>query len=112
MVPSPRPTSSVYSDDTSIMTSLIRQVSEQIRTQEIRTITCYMKENQEIKKHLAFYRQGWNGTIMLANEAIKVIKTMEKSFITVDKNMAHANKDWLAFWGIYEEFPGSHPAWI
>jgi hypothetical protein len=44
--PNPRPTSSVYSDDTSIMVCLIRRVSEEIRAQEDWTIvSCIERES-------------------------------------------------------------------
>ena len=110
--PSPRPPSSVYSDDMPIMTYLIRQVSEETRLQEYQTIASYMRENQALEEELELYRKAWNGTIMLANEVIKAITVLKRSLITVDANVASAEKDWLAFWGIYQESVGSHPPLI
>ena len=110
--PNPRPTSSVYSDDMSIMVCLIRSVSEEIREQEYQTITSYIRENQAVEEELALYRRAWNGTIMLANEVIQAITIIKKSLITVDANLTSAEKDWLAFWGIYKDSEGSHPLWL
>jgi hypothetical protein len=107
--PNPRPTSSVYSDDMSIMTCLIRKVSEETRAQEYQTIDSYIRENQALEEELALHRRAWNGTIMLANEVVQAITIIKKSLITVDANVASAEKEWLAFWGIYKESIGSHP---
>ena len=108
----PRPSSSVYSDDMSIMTCLVRKVSEETRVQEYRTIASYTRENQALEDELALYRMAWNGTIMLANEVIQAITIIEKSLIIVDAGVASAEKDWLAFWGIYKESSGLHPLWL
>jgi hypothetical protein len=110
--PSPRPPSSVYSDDIPIMISLIRQVSEETRVQELQTIASYIEEIQALEDELALHRREWNGTIMLANEVIKVITVIKKGLITVHTNMARAEKNWLAFWGIFQESVGSHPPYI
>ena len=66
----PRPSSSVYSDDMSIMTCLVRKVSEETRVQEYRTIASYTRENQALEDELALYRMAWNKTIILTNEVI------------------------------------------
>jgi len=42
-------------------------------------------------------------------QAITIIK---KSLITVDANVASAEKNWLAFWDIYKETVGSQPFWL
>src|SRR5436190_7038111 len=110
--PNPRPTSSVYSDDMSLMVCLIRSVSEEIRAQEYQTISSYMRENQALEEELALYRRAWNGTIILVNEVLQAIAIIKKSLITVDTNVASAEKDWLAFWGIYKESIGSYPLWL
>ena len=110
--PSPRPPSSVYSDDLSIMTYLIRQVSEETRVQEYQTIASYIREIQALEEELALHRRAWNGTIMLANVVIKTVTIIKKGLITVDTKVASAEKDWLAFWGIYQESVGSFPPWI
>jgi hypothetical protein len=110
--PNPRPTSSIYSDDMSIMTCLIRKVSEETRAQEHQTIASYIRENQALEEELALHQMAWNGTIMLANEVIQANTTIKKSLITVDANVASAEKEWLAFWGIYKESIGSHPPWL
>ena len=106
------PTSSVYSDDVSIMTYLIYKVSEETRTQEYETIASFVRENQALEEELALYQKAWNGTITMANEIIQAITSIRKSLVTVDTEVAGAEKDWLAFWGIYEESPGEHQPWI
>ncbi len=111
-LPTPRPTSSVYSNDISIMTNLIRDVSEEIRVQEHQTIAAFMREIQALEEELALRQRAWNGTIMLANQVIEASTNIEKSLITVDANVASAEKEWLAFWGIYKESIGSHPLWL
>jgi len=110
--PNPRPTSSVYSDDMSIMTGLVRKVSEETRVQEYHTIACYMRENQALEDEIALHRMAWTGTIMLADEVIQAITIIEEGLITVDASVASAEKDWLAFWGIYKESLGPHPPWL
>ena len=110
--PNPRPTSSVYSDDMSIMAGLVRKVSEETRLQEYRMIESYMRENQALEDELALHRTAWNGTIMLANEVTQAIMTIENGLIIVDAGVASAEKDWLAFWGIYKESLGQHPPWL
>lgn len=107
-----RPTSSVYSDDVSIMTYLIHKVSEETRIQEYETIASLMRENQALKEEIAGYQKLWDGAIIMANEVIQAITTIRKSLATLGTKVAGAEKDWLAFWGIYKESLGEHPHWI
>jgi hypothetical protein len=53
--PNPRPTLSIYSDDMSIMTYLIRKVLEETRAQEHQTIASYIRENQALEEELALH---------------------------------------------------------
>jgi len=108
----PRPTSSVYSDEISLMTYLIRKVSEELRAQEYETVAAYIRENQALEEELALRRRAWGGTIMLADEVIQASANIKSSLITIDANVASAEKEWLAFWGIYKESTGSHPPWL
>ncbi|KAH8587326.1 hypothetical protein B0O99DRAFT_527006 [Bisporella sp. PMI_857] len=94
------------------MTYLIQRVSEEARLQEYETIAAYVKENQQLERELRNYRNTWNATITLANYSIIAIAFITKSLKKVKTCVASSNKDWLAFWGIYEECPGSHPLWI
>jgi hypothetical protein len=94
------------------MTSLIRKVSEETRLQEYQTIACYMGENQALKDEIALHQMTWTGTILLADEVVRLIKSIKKSLITVETSVASAEKDWLAFWGIYKEAVGPHPPWL
>jgi hypothetical protein len=94
------------------MTHLVHKVSEEVKLQESETIASYMRENQALEEELALYQKAWNGTIILANEVIEAITTIKKSLITVDTNVADAEKSWLAFWGIYKESLGSQRPWI
>jgi hypothetical protein len=94
------------------MVCLISNVSEEIRKQEHQTIVSYLKENQALEMELALYRREWNGTIMLANEVIQAITVIKKSQVTLNTSLESAEKDWLAFWGIYKESEGSHPLWL
>jgi hypothetical protein len=110
--PNPRPTSSVYSDDMSIMTRLVRHVSKETRVQEYQTIACYMRENLMLEDEIALHRRTWTETIMLADEVIRAIMIIKKSLITVEASVASVEKDWLAFWGIYKESLGQHPPWL
>lgn len=96
----------------SIMTYLIHKVSEDTRTQEYETIASFIRENQALEEELALHRKAWNGTIFMANEVIQAITAIRKSLITVDTKVAGAEKDWLAFWGIYKESLGEHRPWI
>lgn len=109
---SPRPPSSVYSDDEPTIAYLIRKVEEETRLQEYETIASYTRENQVLEEELELYRKLWNGTIRLANEVIKFITVMKRSLVKTDVNEANAERNWLAFWGIYLESVGSHPPWI
>ncbi len=110
--PTPRPSSSIYSDDIPIMTSLTRLVSEEARVQGYQTIATYTNEIQALEKELALHRREWNETIMLVNEVIKAIMIIKKCLLTINTNEAKAERDWLAFWGIYQESVGSHPPFI
>jgi len=93
-------------------TYLIHKVSEETRTQEYETIASFMRENQVLEEELALHQKAWNETIILANEVIQAITTIRKSLITADTKVAGAEKDWLAFWGIYKESLGEHRPWI
>ncbi|KAF8852977.1 hypothetical protein BDZ45DRAFT_599234 [Acephala macrosclerotiorum] len=110
--PNPRPTSSVYSDDGSIMASLMRNVAEEIRLQEYQTIATYMRENQQLAEEAERYRIAWNQTIKFLNQAICSITSIHRALASMDSNVTKAEKDWLAFWGIYKERPGQHPAFL
>ena len=94
------------------MTYLIDKVSEETRAQEYRTFAIYMQEKQELEEELELYRKAWNGTLRLVDEVIQAITIIERSLITVRSKVAKAEKDWLAFWGIYEEAIGSQQPWI
>jgi hypothetical protein len=94
------------------MSQLIREVSEEAKDQEYETIASYRRENQALEDELALYRKTWNGTIMLANKIIETVTKIKESIVTVDINLEDAEREWLAFWGIYKESPGSHPPWI
>jgi hypothetical protein len=94
------------------MTSLTRIVSEETRVQEYQTIASYMKEIEALEEELALHQREWNGTITLVNEVIKFIMAIKNSLLTVDTNLASAQKKWLAFWGIYQESVGSRPPFI
>ena len=110
--PNPRPTSSIYSDDLPIMTTLLKEVSEETLIQEHRMIASYISENKRLEEELVLYRKAWNGTIKLANEAIQAITSFERIIFRVNTKVARAERDWLAFWGIYKESNGSHPSWL
>lgn len=114
LTPSPvcRPTSSVYSDDASIMTYLMYRVSEQTRTQEYETIASFTRENQALEGEVALHQKVWNGTISIANEVIQIITTIRRSLVKVETKVESAEKTWLAFWGIYKESLGEHRPWI
>ena len=71
-----------------------------------------MRENQALEEELARHQKLWDGAIIMANEVIQAITTIRKSLITVDTKVAGAEKDWLAFWGIYKESLGEHQPWI
>jgi hypothetical protein len=94
------------------MTELIRMVSEETKIQEYQMIHSYIKENQALEEDLAHYRKIWAGRLHVVNEALQAITTMRSSFRTLKKKAASAEKDWLAFWGIYKEIRGPHPPWI
>lgn len=113
--PNPRPTSSVYSDDSPsmpTMSQLIHEVSEEAKDQEYETVASYRREIQALEEELELHRKTWNGTIMLANKVIEIVTMIKKSVVTVDVKLEDAEREWLAFWGIYKESPGSHPPWI
>ena len=61
-----------------------------------------------LKEKLVLHQKAWNKTIILANVVIKAVKTIKKGLITVDTKVASIEKDWLAFWGIYQESIGSY----
>ena len=94
------------------MADLLCRVTEEIRLQEYCTIETYMQENEELEEELALYRSLWNETIMLVNTVIRSAAILQQHVKAVDMKVARAEKKWLAFWGIYKESSGSHPAWI
>jgi hypothetical protein len=91
------------------MAYLIRQVSEETRLQEGRTIDTYLKEIQALEEELALHQRAWNGTIMVVNKVIEVITVLGKSLNALNVNLERAEAEWLAFWGIYKESSGSYP---
>ncbi|KAH8800871.1 hypothetical protein F5884DRAFT_890684 [Xylogone sp. PMI_703] len=107
-----RPTSSIYSEDVSTMAELVRAVSEEARQQEHQTVTSYVAENRLLEEEIEIYRKKWNETIMVVNELLQAIIAIKTSLNKVAKKVAVAERDWLAFWGIYKESDGSHPPWI
>lgn len=110
--PDPRPTSSVYSDDTSPMTDLIHMILEESRAQESQLIATYTNEIRMLEEELALHREAWNGTIMLANKVIQAVAIIKSRLVILSNKAEDADKGWLAFWGIYKECQGSHPPWI
>jgi hypothetical protein len=68
--PNHRLTLSIYSNDVSIITYLIHKVSEETRTQEYKTITSFIRENQALEEELALHQKAWNKIIILANKVI------------------------------------------
>lgn len=110
--PNPRPASSVYSDDTSIMTHLIQMVSEESTAQAYQLIATYTNETRMLEEELTLHREAWNGTIMLANKVLQAVATIKRILVILGNKEDGAEKGWLAFWGIYKECQGSHPPWI
>jgi hypothetical protein len=98
----PRSSSSVYTDDFSIE-YLIYRVSEMKRVQELRTISTLMKENQQLRKEVIIYRRLWGGIIAIMIKSIQATKSVEKALEGFSTKTAVAERDWLAFWGIYTE---------
>jgi hypothetical protein len=98
------------------MEYLVRQVSEMKRAQELQTISILMKENQLLWKEVAICRRLWNGIIVMMTEAIEAMKCIETALENFSTETAAAERDWLAFWGIYREsvdYIGSKPPrWI
>jgi hypothetical protein len=94
------------------MLDLMEQVSEGIRLQAYQTIASYLRDIQALENELALHRSAWNGTITVANEVIKAITVIKKCVTKMNAKEASAGKDWMAFWGIYQESVGSHPPYI
>ncbi|KAH8800608.1 hypothetical protein F5884DRAFT_904623 [Xylogone sp. PMI_703] len=69
-------------------------------------------KNRLLEEEIEMYRKKWNETIMVVNELLRAIIAIKTSLYKVAKKVAVAERDWLAFWGIYKESDGSHPPWI
>ncbi len=109
-----RPSSSVYSNDAAT-TSLLRQLSEMKRVQEIRTIYALSNENQALREEIAIHYRRQIRMMAIFSKIVKMKALVEKALKEFDSKSAGATKDWLAFWGIYAEagrFAAVQPQWI
>ena len=97
----PRPSSSIYSDDCS-MEHLIHQVSETKRVQELRTISVLMDENELLREKVLQYRLLRDEILNLVNSGVETLDYINRALRGFRQRTNAANKDWLAFWGIYE----------
>jgi len=109
-----RPISSVYSEDVPMLDSLLQTITEEVRLQELRTISLYLEEIQQLESQLNTYRRVWKEVIYVADKVIQAIASIEKSRTRFRSRVKRAEKEWLAYWGIYKECikQQSHPIWL
>ena len=107
--PSPRPCSSVYSNQFS-MEDLIHHISQTQRLEEL------VKENHRFQKEHALHRRLWIGTICVINMALEGMVIIKEALRDFNAMKASGERDWLAHWGIFIESidgVGSNPPlWI
>jgi hypothetical protein len=94
------------------MEHLIREVAEETRLQQYRTIEAYMRENKDLQEELEAHETKWRQTIILVEAIIQFITAIQKLEKAAKESFDAADTKWLAFWGIYREASGSHPLWF
>lgn len=93
---------SVYSEQFS-MEDLLHRVTTFKRIEELKTVERLTEENQLLRERITFYQRIWQGAIDLLDEAIETAVSMQKILEDYDHGKATAERDWLAFWGIFRE---------
>jgi hypothetical protein len=69
--PTPRPCSSVYSDEFSLEV-LAQRVDEAIWVTQLSSIQRLLEENSALQKDLTRYRQAWHSSIALFDEVFEL----------------------------------------
>jgi hypothetical protein len=115
--PDPRPCSSIYSQDVSIieykfsLEDLAYQVDESTKLAESYTLAQLITENEQLHRDATYYRREWDALMRLLDElmdsAILIRTTLKDSY----SKIAEAEAAWLAFWGIVEQSSYAHH-WI
>ena len=84
------------------MERLIQQVSETKRVQELRAISVLMDENELLRDKVLQYRLLRDEILNLVNSGVETLDYINRALRGFRQRTNAANKDWLAFWGIYE----------
>ena len=100
------PGPSNYGDDMSIE-SLIRRVDEFQNMEELETLDRLEKENATLRLQLLCHQRSYHATIDLFKEAFEAVVLMQTALQTCNEEEEKANRDWLAFWGVYMETPSN-----
>jgi hypothetical protein len=115
--PDPRPCSSIYSQDVSIigdnfsLEDLAHHVDESTKLAESYTLAQLITENEQLHRDTLYYRREWDALMRLLDElmdsALLIRTTLKDSY----SKIVQAEAAWLAFWGIVEQSSYTHH-WI
>lgn len=95
----PRKSSSIYSNELS-MESLIQQVSEMKRVEELKSIEILMKDNQRLRIELRSQYQLWRVTMSALQVSTVGARMIRRSLREFNDREVAAERKLLAYWGI------------
>ncbi|KAH6670170.1 hypothetical protein B0J14DRAFT_672021 [Halenospora varia] len=98
---SPRPCSSVYSDNFELQ-DLVHQVDESVGVAQLNTIEQLLQENTVLQEDVARHRRMWNVLMDLFDETFDMELLLRGSLEECKDKRSAAEVDWLASWGIRE----------
>ncbi|KAJ3455241.1 hypothetical protein MRS44_013841 [Fusarium solani] len=90
------------------ISSLIHQVEEFERMNQLDTVERLTKENSLLDSLAVAYQQRWLRTMDLLEQAQRALTALQKAFEQCIGEEIAAERDWLAFWGIERDNTGLH----
>ncbi|KAH6883878.1 hypothetical protein B0T10DRAFT_463242 [Thelonectria olida] len=83
--------------------SLIHQVQEFERMNQLDTIERLTKENSLLDNLVMAYQKHWSRTMDLLEQTQRALMALQKAFEYCIGEEIAAERDWLAFWGIQRD---------
>ena len=86
-----------------IIEDLLRRIDEFQRVEEQKTIDRLTRENAFLKQRIVCYATSQDSTMNLLREVFEATLLIQTALEESHFKKLDARRDWLAFWGIYQE---------
>ena len=97
--PIARPCSSVYSDNFSLE-ELVEKVDQSVTASQLDTIERLTRDNCTLREDLVLYRRTWHNFMNFVDQVLDLALQIRNTFDEYDRRITAAEEVWLASWGI------------